>query len=92
MWVKVNPQFLPLSSEVKLTKLEATNVIPGMLNEGYWLQGILVQELKIGKTIKVLRHTRNGIKMTGIYESTPLTKIDGDKFYTQNSIWKIEQV
>lgn len=90
--MKINPQFLPKSTEVKLTKLETVNAIPGMLNQGYWLQGILAQELELGKTIKVLRHTRNGIVTPGVYESTSITKIDGDKIHTLNSVWKIELV
>jgi len=68
----------------------------GQENEGvslpidYWIIGELQREIKEGSCIKVIREERNGIKMLGIFTSSPVVKIEGDTIETSNSVYKIE--
>lgn len=56
----------------------------------YWLTGELGDEPVKGMPIIIARDTRNGIKVSGFFRSSPITKIEGNKYYTYNSIYIIE--
>ena len=68
----------------------------GKINEGislpmdYWIIGKLLFDIEEGKAVRVLREERNGVKVPGLFSTSLVTKIDGDKFETLNSIYKIE--
>ena len=78
-------------SRVRLTKLESTLRSTAALPEAYTLDGILLSDLAVGRAIKVWREIRNGIKIPGLFTSSPIKRIEGDKILTNNSIWKIEE-
>ena len=65
------------------------------LSEGYWLMGQLAAEIKVGKPVLVARHVRNGVKIFGIFNTSPIKKIvpEGEgvlHLHTHNSVYKVE--
>lgn len=58
----------------------------------YWITGELTQKPEVGQSISVIRDCRNGVKTHGFFRSSPVMKIDGNKFYTFNSIYTIENL
>jgi hypothetical protein len=56
----------------------------------YWLEGFLVAEPELKKTLKVARYIRNDVVIPGMFTSTVVVKIEEDLLYTLNSIYRIE--
>lgn len=56
----------------------------------YWLEGYLMEEPTVGKSVVVQREIRCGIKAGGIFRSSPVVQITEDGFETLNSIYKLE--
>jgi len=75
---------------VKLTKVEAFNFDPDAIRVNYNLEGYLIGPIAVGNIINIWRVSRNGVRVSGHFTSTPVVKIDGNKIYTKNSIWQIE--
>src|ERR1035438_5488132 len=59
------------------------------LPEGYTMTGILHNEPQVGQPLMLLRQTRNGVPALGIFTSSVITKIEGNKIWTLNSIYTI---
>jgi hypothetical protein len=55
----------------------------------YELVGRLVQAPAVGRCVRVLRISRNGVKQLGVFQSTEVIKVCGDTFETPNSIYRI---
>ena len=83
---------LPVAAVVRFTKDKAVNTDVNMLAENYWLEGKLNKPIAVGETVSIFRHNRNGIKAFGIFETTQVVKIEGDKIHTQNSVWSVTQL
>jgi hypothetical protein len=93
---------------VKLTKISACPdaIIPagewskfklGKSNDAslpidYTLTGILVRPICIGSGVTVLRLTRNGIAVPGLFQSTVVSRLGDEGFMTQNSVYLVEFV
>ncbi len=56
----------------------------------YWVEGELLAEVRIGGPVYIARDIRNGHKVTGLFSSSLVRKIEGDLITTGNSIYKIE--
>jgi uncharacterized membrane protein YiaA len=61
------------------------------LPNGYTLTGIMLELPAVGQRMRVIRDTRNGVEIAGIYESTPVTAIKGSLVHTQNSVYLLRQ-
>ena len=53
----------------------------------YTIEGELVREILEGKSVVVVRDTRNGVQALGMFNTSPVTKVTEDQFYTQNSVY-----
>lgn len=58
----------------------------------YTIRGKLINPIVIGQPVTVHRSTRNDIVMPGIFQSSPVTKIESNKISTMNSVYLIEEV
>jgi hypothetical protein len=76
----------PTSEEYDVLKGHAAISLP----VDYWLEGYLLQEPEVGKSVLVQREVRNGLKVSGMFVSTEVVKVSEDTFETLNSIYKIE--
>lgn len=56
----------------------------------YTLEGILLKDIKIGESVSIDRRVRNGVKINGDFESSPVVKILPNGFETLNSVYLIE--
>jgi len=56
----------------------------------YTIEGTLVNDIEIGEPVRVLRTKRNGIVVSGFFETSPVTKIGMEGFTTQNSVYRLE--
>lgn len=59
---------------------------------GYWLEGTLLDDIKVGESVLLFRHVRNGITVSGITQTSPVASIVGDILLTQNSIYRMTLV
>lgn len=55
----------------------------------YEIEGWLLVPPVVGRRVEIIRCARNGISSLGIYRSTPVTLMDGDTFYTNNSVYRL---
>lgn len=62
------------------------------LPNGYQLIGFLLENPKVGRQLKVLRVSRNGVKAPGIYMSSAVTGITGDQLHTHNSVYRLRYI
>lgn len=56
----------------------------------YWVEGYLVDPIKVGESAVINRTVRNGEKAYGLMCTSKILEINGDIFETLNSIYKIE--
>jgi hypothetical protein len=68
----------------------------GVVNKGtsipidYWVEGFLINPLKVGESAMIQRTVRNGVEVSGFMTTSEIIEINGDIFETLNSIYKIE--
>lgn len=55
----------------------------------YVLTGFLLEPIQLGKSVRVLRISRNGIPALGVFESTNVVLITEDGFITRNSVYRL---
>ena len=77
------------NAHILLKKIESINPNPNGLDDNYTIKGILEQPIRIGGLIMVLRYQRNDIERFGIFTSTRVKSIDGNKITTENSVYEI---
>lgn len=81
--------------EVKITKLEHASEIQ-MLDVGYWVQGFLLRDIEVGRSIVLDRHNRNGTEIKGVFNTSPVKSItrQGNLLLidTENSKYQVEFV
>lgn len=56
----------------------------------YWLEGYLIVEPTVGRSVIVDREVRCGIKTPGIFTSSEVTEVTDNGFKTLNSIYSLE--
>ena len=73
----------------------------GPIVTGYSLKGLLQEPPYIGKTLVILRTERNGVVVPGVFESSTIKNVTNlnclnkkHKYlvYTQNSVYRVEEV
>jgi hypothetical protein len=58
----------------------------------YWVEGTLINDIREGEPIQMHRKIRNGIKMEGIFQTSPVITIkNGTVAVTLNSQYVIEE-
>lgn len=71
---------------------------PGEINDNisipveYTMKGVLMIDVVVGQPIVMERHERNGVKVYGVLTTSPVTKIEDDLVYTDNSVYKVSVV
>lgn len=62
----------------------------------YTLTGYLRNDVEVGERLVVARDTRNGVKMQGIFSTSPVQDIElfpgGMLFHTENSVYRLEWI
>lgn len=56
----------------------------------YWVEGYLVEPIKVGEYAVIERVIRNGERVSGFMTTSRILEVNGDIFETLNSIYKIE--
>lgn len=56
----------------------------------YTVEGTLVNDVEVGKTVQIFRTKRNNVALPGFFETSPVTKIGMAGFTTQNSVYGLE--
>lgn len=59
---------------------------------GYEVLGNLIQIPRVGGTIWLERKVRNGVVCEGWFRSSIIQKIEGNKYYSMNSIYEIKKI
>ena len=62
---------------------------PVSLPVEYTLKGILLKDVEVGHSVEVWRGERNGVVMQGYFNTSPVVKVEDNKFHTQNSVYEI---
>ena len=53
----------------------------------YTIEGELVGTIMEGNPVVVVRDTRNGVKALGMFNTSTVTKVTKNQFFTQNSVY-----
>jgi len=61
----------------------------GSLPVDYTVEGNLMSDIAVGQPIQLRRTKRNDVTFPGTMISSPITKIEGDRLETHNSIYLI---
>lgn len=56
----------------------------------YRLTGILIRPPRMGAAVIILRLTRNGLAVPGVYQSTEVTRVGEGEFETLNSVYQLK--
>lgn len=87
--VCADPEFpTPSLEDYELGKINANMSIP----LDYWLEGYLISEPEVGKSVVVDREVRCGVKTPGIFTSSIVTAITDTGFKTLNSVYNLEYI
>ena len=62
------------------------------LPNDYTAKGVLIEDVEVGKDIVISRSNRNGVEIEGIFHTTPVVEIKGNKIHTKNSIYEITEI
>lgn len=65
---------------------------PTSIPVDYTVEGILITNIEIGKSVIILREKRNGIPIEGFFRSSAVTEIGAGYFKTTNSIYKVQKI
>lgn len=58
----------------------------------YWLEGILVEDIKVDHSVVVNRTSRMGVKCAGYFVSSPVVELTDTGFVTHNSVYRVEYI
>ncbi len=81
------------NDQVCLTKVHGKN--NEEIGPSYTVKGSLIADVEVGARLKVFRTERNGVKVDGLFTSSPvelITVVEGKGYYvhTENSTWRVE--
>ena len=54
----------------------------------YTIEGDLVGNIEVGSSVVVMRDTRNGVKVPGMFQTSRVVERTKNQFKTQNSVYK----
>lgn len=75
---------------------DSDNYTPGTFNGevslpvDYEVEGWVAGEVSVGSSVMLLRTKRNGVKCGGYFHTSTVESFDGNRFFTQNSIYEYE--
>lgn len=58
----------------------------------YYLEGFMHEAPTVGRPLIVLRTSRNGVEIGGLFTTSTVTEITEDGFKTLNSVYKLEYI
>ena len=58
----------------------------------YYVEGTMENPPVVGKSFTMFRSSRNGVKVSGVFTTSEVTKVTDDGFETLNSIYKIQDI
>lgn len=58
----------------------------------YEILGFLVEDIRVGKPVVLLRVARNGERVLGYYQSTTVLELREDAYVTMNSVYSVKTV
>lgn len=82
----INDEFYTKESVAEEQDGARYNGIP----ENHCVVGVLNKDIEVGKSLDMLREERNGVKVVGMYITTPIEKIGKTTIETRSSIYKYE--
>lgn len=53
----------------------------------YWIEGELISPITVGRTVNVMRDTRNGVQCLGMFQTSPVVEVTEHSFRTENSVY-----
>lgn len=56
----------------------------------YEVEGIMINTMEVGKSLRIERHKRNGIVVLGLTVTSPIKEITDKTFTTDNSVYTYE--
>jgi hypothetical protein len=56
----------------------------------YTITGLLLLDVQVGTGLHVSRDSRNGEQCSGLMQTSPVTKLEPGRIFTNNSIYEIE--
>lgn len=62
------------------------------LPTAYLVEGLLVDEISIGRPVRVLRMVRNGINVSGYFSTSPVIAYDENTIRTSNSVYRYTMI
>ena len=96
---KVILEKLTVSDNPKVETSKIEDYIPGQDNgavsvpTGFWVQGTLISDVEVGKSVSIFRTTRNGINTYGYTITSPVISLRSDGLEavieTENSVYKL---
>src|SRR5688500_14038799 len=86
---KVMPSNEPFAPTPEWTHYSAGAINPGVsLPSGYSIEGFLLEEIAVGRPVRVLRTIRNGKNALGHFATSPVIAYDDQTFETLNSVYR----
>lgn len=58
----------------------------------YWAIGVLENDIEIGKPLVMFRSNRNGVATPGLFHTSYVTKLVGDRMHTENSVYRVTPI
>lgn len=58
----------------------------------YTVEGTLLAEIAVGKSVHVLREKRNGVEALGEFVTSPVTEVTKTQFKTRNSVYNYKML
>ena len=58
----------------------------------YTIKGFLLDDIRVGESVTASRYERNGIKVAGLFTSSPVMEIGDGMFKTRNSLYRITRI
>lgn len=59
---------------------------------GYSLEGVLLEDVILGRSLYLYRTKRNDVETSGLTETSPITNIQNNYLHTKNSIYRITEL
>lgn len=88
---KIGVATTPLYPTPKIEDYEMGGDNPGVsLPIEYELEGDLVMPITVGQSVNVNRHSRNGVKCPGWFQTSTVVELKGNTFTTRNSLYQVE--
>jgi hypothetical protein len=83
----------PLYPMKDLNEYEHGQINPGYtLPSEYYVEGTITNPPVVGESFTMLRSNRNGVKISGIFTTSKVTKITDNGFETLNSVYLLEDI